>query len=357
MTTHKLFFGKAQNMNKIEDETIDLIVTSPPYPMIEMWDEIMFNQNIEIEIEFKKKNFEAAFDLMHSELDKVWSECYRVLKKGGIACVNIGDATRTLNNNFRLFANHSRIIQSCVDLGFQNMPNLIWRKQTNAPNKFMGSGMLPPGAYVTLEHEYILIFRKGEKRLFKTQADKKNRNVSSYFWEERNLWFSDLWDIKGTSQKINDKNLRDRSAAYPFELPYRLINMFSVQNDTILDPFLGTGTTTLAAIASKRNSIGYDIDEKFKKLIMDNIIGSEDFINDIIERRIESHKTFVENRKEKRGKDAFKYKNTNYEFDVLTKQEQQILIPYVREIFINDKCVVANYSENVKDRPSVGRLF
>ena len=78
-----------------------------------------------------------------------------------------------------------------------------------------------------------------------------------------------------------DKDLRNRSAAYPFQIPYRLINMFSVQNDTVLDPFLGTGTTTLASIASKRNSIGYDIDKKFESLIIDNVIGTEDYINDI----------------------------------------------------------------------------
>tara|TARA_Y100000768_G_C23933925_1_gene661612 strand:- start:111 stop:1184 length:1074 start_codon:yes stop_codon:yes gene_type:complete len=357
MTKHSVFFGEAQKMDKIGDETVDLIVTSPPYPMIEMWDEILFAQNNEIKVEFENARFENAFELMHKELDKVWAECHRVLKKGGTACINIGDATRTLNKNFRLFANHSRIIQGCINKGFQNMPNIIWRKQTNAPNKFMGSGMLPPGAYLTLEHEFILIFRKGEKRAFKTNKEKETRNNSSYFWEERNVWFSDLWDIKGTSQKIKDKSLRDRSAAYPFEIPYRLINMFSVQNDTVLDPFLGTGTTTLASIASKRNSIGYDIDQKFKKLIFDNIVGSEDFINDVIEKRINDHKKFIKTRKESKGKDAFKHKNENYFFEVLTRQEQQIRIPFVEEVLIKNNHIQSKYSNDLINRPSIGRLF
>ena len=102
-----------------------------------------------------------AFELMHAELDKVWDECFRVLKSGGFLCINIGEATRTVGNEFRLYNNSSRIVSHCTGLGMVNLPNILWRKQTNAPNKFMGSGMLPCGAYVTLEHEWILIFRKG----------------------------------------------------------------------------------------------------------------------------------------------------------------------------------------------------
>lgn len=359
MTRNNIFFGKAQKMDKIEDNSIDLIVTSPPYPMIEMWDEILINQNNKIKTEFEKGEFENAFELMHSELDKVWEESYRVLKKGGIACINIGDATRTLNKNFRLFSNHARIINSFIKIGFQNLPNIIWRKQTNAPNKFMGSGMLPPGAYVTLEHEFILIFRKGEKREFKKQDEKENRQNSSYFWEERNIWFSDLWDIKGTKQKIIDKKLRDRSAAYPFELPYRLINMFSVQNDLILDPFLGTGTTSLAAIASKRNSVGYDIDESFYELIIRNLKNQEQFINDYISNRIKKHLNFVDERKKIKGNDTFKYINKHYNFPVMTRQELEIKIPFVKRIKINETEILAEYfkDEIGLKAPNSNQLF
>ena len=100
----------------------------------------------------------------------------------------------------------------------------------------MGSGMMPPGAYVTLEHEYVLVLRKGNKREFGTAEEKKNRRESCFFWEERNLWFSDVWmDLKGTTQNLIEDSARNRSAAYPFELPYRIITMFSVKGDTILD--------------------------------------------------------------------------------------------------------------------------
>ena len=134
------------------------------------------------------------------------------------------------------------------------------------PNKFMGSGMLPAGAYATLEHEYILILRKGNKREFKSKEDKLRRQQSAFFWEERNVWFSDIWeDLKGTKQNNIDKHIRERSGAYPFELPYRIINMFSLRGDTVLDPFLGTGTTTLACMATARNSIGYEVNPNFKE--------------------------------------------------------------------------------------------
>lgn len=342
-TEHHLIFGRGQNMDKVTSDSVDLIVTSPPYPMIEMWDDILFNQNPKIKSAFSKGDYEHSFELMHQELDKVWNECFRVLKPGGIACINIGDATRTLDKNFRLFANHSRIIQGCINSGFQNMPNIIWRKQTNAPNKFMGSGMLPPGAYVTLEHEFILVFRKGEKRVFKTADEKENRNRSSYFWEERNQWFSDLWDIKGASQIIKDKALRNRSAAYPFEIPYRLINMFSVQGDVILDPFLGTGTSTIAAIASQRNSIGYEIDNTFKTLIKSTISDAKDYMISRSKKRIDDHLNFIKQRKKTKGKDAFKYANSNYNFEVLTRQEQGIRIPLLDQISFEDNLITASY--------------
>ncbi len=236
-TDHRIIFGDSKQMSEIKTESIDLVVTSPPYPMIEMWDDTFINQNGEIEKTIKENSGGQAFEYMHKELDKVWHEVYRVIKPGGIACINIGDATRTINGDFKLYSNHSRIITYCTSLGFSVLPNILWRKQTNAPNKFMGSGMLPPGAYVTLEHEYIIILRKGTKRAFKTN-EKNNRNESAFFWEERNKWFSDIWeDLKGINQKLIRTTSRDRSAAFPFELAFRLVNMFSVKGDNVLDPF------------------------------------------------------------------------------------------------------------------------
>jgi len=197
ITTHKIIFQDSSNMRVLSDESIDLVVTSPPYPMIEMWDQIFADQNEEIGRALKNNDGPTAFELMHQALDKVWDELYRVLKVGGIACINIGDATRTINSRFALYTNHSRIHTYMQNIGFSALPAILWRKQTNAPNKFMGSGMMPPGAYVTLEHEYILILRKGNKKEFKTIDEKKQRRESSFFWEERNVWFSDLWCLTG----------------------------------------------------------------------------------------------------------------------------------------------------------------
>lgn len=334
ITNHNLYIDASQHMNQIKDLSIDLVVTSPPYPMIEMWDDIMSKQNPKIS-DYLEKEPEKAFELMHQELDKVWKECFRVIKPGGFLCINIGDATRTINGNFTLYNNHSRISKTCIDLGFIGLPNIIWRKQTNAPNKFMGSGMLPCGAYVTLEHEWILIFRKGNKRIYKTAEEKLNRMKSSFFWEERNVWFSDVWDIKGTKQALQRPNTRERSAAYPFEIPFRLINMFSQKGDTILDPFLGTGTTILAAILTGRNSYGYDIDANFEAIIRENVEGLDiDLCNSVIKKRFDAHKEFIENR-EKSGK-VVKHFNNTLNYKVMTKQESKIELSYLTSIHRNE---------------------
>jgi len=221
-TTHEIVIGAAQKMTDIKNNSIGLVVTSPPYPMIEMWDDIMAKQHTDIRNALDRQDGLDAFELMHKELDKVWKETARVLMSGGFACINIGDATRTIGKKFQLYPNHARIISAFHSLGMQSLPNILWRKQTNAPNKFMGSGMLPAGAYVTLEHEWILIFRKEGKRIFKTAEEKLKRKESALFWEERNIWFSDLWQLKGIKQKITKSETRKRSAAYPFEIPYRL---------------------------------------------------------------------------------------------------------------------------------------
>lgn len=327
MTTHLIHFHSATQMSSIDDEFVDLVVTSPPYPMIGMWDEIMSLQNPQIG-ELLTTNPASAFELMHQELDKVWDECYRVLKPGGFMCVNIGDATRTINGEFALFNNHSRIVKHCIEVGFTNLPNIIWRKQTNSPNKFMGSGMLPCGAYVTLEHEWILVFRKGSKRAYKSEDEKEARRCSSYFWEERNQWFSDLWDLKGVKQAISNSNSRERSAAYPLALPYRIINMYSQRGDTVLDPFIGLGTTMVAAMLSERNCIGYEIDDKLRNAINDNIRSyTPHDMNNYILNRYNNHINFVRERKGN-GKEV-KYYNSELECDVMTKQEQEMSLHFI----------------------------
>jgi DNA modification methylase len=319
-TKHKILFQDARELKQIDDYSVDLMITSPPYPMIAMWDEMFSKQNQKIKEALNNKEGNTAFELMNQELDKVWNEVYRVLKPGGIACINIGDATRTVNGNFKLYSNSSRITSHCLKIGFSSLPKILWKKTTNAPNKFMGSGMMPPGAYVTLEHEYILIFRKGAKREFKKTDEKNNRQESSFFWEERNIWFSDIWEgLNGVLQKLKDERIRERSAAYPFELAYRLINMFSVKGDVVLDPFFGTGTTMLAAMASERNSIGVEIDPNFKDTILERVSAIKDYSNKLIRERIKKHLEFVKKREAEKG--PLKYTNKPYGFKVMTRQE------------------------------------
>jgi modification methylase len=343
-TTHKIHFSLAQQMQELSDNSVDLVVTSPPYPMIEMWDEIMNGQDANIQDLIAQNKGSEAFELMHLELDKVWNEVNRVVKKGGFVCVNIGDATRTLGENFNLFANHARIISHFVKMGFTNLPEIIWRKPTNSPNKFMGSGMLPAGAYVTLEHEFILIFRKGGKRIFKSDVEKLNRHQSAFFWEERNIWFSDLWTLTGTNQKLNNKNSRERSAAYPFELAYRLVNMYSVKGDVVLDPFLGTGTTSLAALASGRNSVGYEIDKNLSETIFETLSSEKiNLLNNLIKERLNNHLDFVQKRLATKEDFDFKHFNENYKFPVMTSQEVQLMINFVSEIQNIDNQIVAKY--------------
>ncbi|MDY6764817.1 MAG: site-specific DNA-methyltransferase [Halobacteria archaeon] len=328
-TQHRIFVGDSRKMDRLEDGEVDLVVTSPPYPMIEMWDGTFSELNPEIGEALENKEGDTAFELMHRELDKVWDEVGRVLTPGGIACINIGDATRKVGGSFEMYPNHVRVIERFRENGFQILPDILWRKPTNSATKFMGSGMLPPNAYVTLEHEHILIFRnEGGKRIF--EPGSQDRYESAYFWEERNDWFSDVWlDIKGALQKLDRDELRERSGAFPFELPYRLINMFSVYGDTVLDPFWGTGTTSLAAIVAARNSVGYEIEEEFTSVFSDRVEGVREMSRRINQERLDRHREFVEQRKEN-GMDP-KYNAENYDFPVVTKQEKQIQLYSVEE--------------------------
>lgn len=341
ITFHKILIGASQDLSRIHDESINLVITSPPYPMIKMWDEIMGKQNPKI-TDCLEHEPEVAFELMHQELDKVWKECFRVMKQGGFLCINIGDATRTINGNFTLYNNHSRVSEACIELGFVGLPNIIWRKQTNAPNKFMGSGMLPCGAYITLEHEHILIFRKGNRRKFTTEEDKDKRRESAYFWEERNVWFSDLWDIKGTRQKLSVVNSRERNASFPLEIPYRLINMFSCKDDVVLDPFVGCGTTMLAAMLSRRNSIGIDIDEALVNNTVKNLSTQDaDRMNMYIEEnRIDKHRSFFVNRKA--NNKEVKYKDDAL-CGVMTEVETHIKFDRIENVTVSANEIDVEY--------------
>lgn len=336
MTKHEILIQDSKNLTGLKDKSIQLIVTSPPYPMIQMWDEMFINQDNSINI----NNETDAFNKMHQLLNATWSECDRVLIDGGFICINIGDAVRTINDNFQLFSNHTKVINYFISKGYTVLPDIHWKKVINAPNKFMGSGMYPAGAYVTYEHEYILIFRKGGKREFSDQ-EKLKRRKSAYFWEERNLWFSDLWDIRGTSQKMKKGSGRQRNASYPFELPYRLINMYSIEGDTVLDPFAGLGTTNIAAIASNRNSIGVQINNDVANTALKNIEDSVEIVTKAIESRIEKHNEFIKTLPS--DKLAKCYTNKFYNCLVKTRQQVDIKIEEIKELKKNNNVIECYY--------------
>lgn len=161
------------------------------------------------------------------------------------------------------------------------------------------------------------------------------------FWEERNEWFSDIWNIKGTNQIIKCCNSnRQRNASFPFEIPYRLINMYSIEGDTILDPFNGLGTTTLSAITSNRNSIGIDIDKSVCKIAKQDISVSTIPLNSYVISRLNKHKQFVAD-----NNDKLDYFNDYHNFKVKTKQEQQIQLKKPIKIYTQDGCICCDYGD------------
>ena len=249
-------------MDGVTDQSIHLVVTSPPYPMISIWDEAF--QQAEA----------RTYDQMHDYLGDVWKEVGRVLVPGGIACVNIGDATRSVDGIFRVYPNHSRVIEWFQREGFVTLPYILWKKPTTKPSykgrgAFLGSGFLPPNAYVTLDMEYILIFRKGPPRRFEPKDPDRYR--SRFTKTERDKWFSQVWNISGARQNLDGYGRR--TAAFPEEVPRRLIRMFSIIGDTVLDPFLGTGTTAKAAFESGRHFVGYEKSEELLSLIQSRLSG------------------------------------------------------------------------------------
>ena len=333
-TEHHLHICDARRMTPLPKASVDLVVTSPPYPMIAMWDDLFSGQDARIAKFLSQGRGLQAFEAMHRLLDPVWREVYRVLKPGGIVCINIGDATRTLGGEFALYPNHARILQHLVATGFAILPDILWRKPTNAPTKFMGSGMLPAGAYVTLEHEYILVARKGGKREFLRTEDKLRRRESAFFWEERNQFFSDVWmEVRGASQVIAANEARTRSAAFPFEVAYRLVSMYSVKGDLVLDPFWGAGTTSAAAMAAGRNSVGLEIEPGLAGALEALVPGLAKRVNAYIEKRLARHVAFVSERLA--ADKPVRYRNKPYGFPVVTRQEMDLLLNAVTGVALN----------------------
>lgn len=246
----QVVLGTSEKMD-VPDGSVHLVVTSPPYPMIEMWDALFqewTGRSVEDPLFYKA---------CHRVLDRVWMECARVLAPGGILALNIGDAVRTLDGaSFRLYPNHVQATDGCERAGLTPLVPILWKKPTNKPNAFLGSGFLPPNAYVTLDCEHILVFRKGEPR--KLPVKDPLRYASEFSKAERDVWFSQVWDIRGAAQERSD--LARRTAAFPDEVPERLVRMYSILGDTVLDPFAGTGTTLRAAAAWGRRPVGFEVE-------------------------------------------------------------------------------------------------
>jgi len=277
---------------------------------------------------------------MHQSLAHVWNEVDRVVRRGGVVCINIGDATRKVGNHFRMYLNYVQVSRHFEERGYSPLPGIIWRKQSNKPTKFMGSGMFPPNACVTLDHEHILIFRKGPIEQVPPALTIQRRS-SAYFWEERNIWFSDLWtDIKGVPQDLAMTNGRAVSAAFPLEIAYRLIAMFSLQGSVVLDPFLGTGTTMLAAMCLARNSVGYEIDPHFAAFIKERIAGVKPLQHTTVRERLEKHQISMKNREDC---NRSSYTSEHSGFPVITRQEIGIWFPVIENVHYLSKdhyCVI-----------------
>ena len=321
-TSHEIFVGDARSMPSLPADSVDLVVTSPPYPMVEMWDDLFVDLDPAVGSALDDGDGPAAYRRMHDVLADVWADVARVLVDGGIACINVGDATRKIDGSFRVYQNHAAVVDAFEGLGFDPLPDILWRKPVNSGTKFMGSGMVPPNAYPTLEHEYVLVFRNGpERRSFEPRSDR--RYGSAYFWEERNRWFSDVWtDVTGELQSLEHDDLRSRSAAFPFEIPYRLVNMFSLYDDTVLDPFWGTGTTSLAAMVAGRNSVGFELEAEFAEVFEERVADVPSLSRQVVETRLTDHRSFVE--ESRADGQRLDYEADHYDFPVKTRQEESI---------------------------------
>jgi site-specific DNA-methyltransferase (adenine-specific) len=250
-TEHTINLGDARNLDWIPDRSVHLVVTSPPY----------FN--------LKKYNDHpdqlgdlTDYEAFHDELEKVWRHCFRLLVPGGRLACNVGDvciARRANNGRHMVLPLHADIAVRARRIGFDYLTPILWNKISNAnfeadnPGGFLGKPFEPNGI-VKNDVEYILMLRKHGAYRTPTEEQRASSRLTK---EEQSQWFRPIWaDVTGTSS-------HKHPAPYPVEFAYRLVRMFSFTGDTVLDPFLGTGTTTVAAIRADRNSIGNEIDPDY----------------------------------------------------------------------------------------------
>jgi modification methylase len=264
-TKHKIICGDSRNMSHISDQSVQLIVTSPPYWQLKDYgssDQIGFNDTYEQYI---------------NNLNLVWNKCWRALENGCRLCVNIGDqfARSVYYGRYKIIPIRTEVIKFCETIGFDYMGAIIWQKVTTCNTTggatIMGSFPYPRNGILKLDYEFILLFKKpGNSKA----VSKKIKEASRLTTQQWNSYFAGHWNFAGEKQ---DKHL----AMFPEELPARLIRMFTFVGDTVLDPFLGSGTTTLAAKNNGRNSVGYEINKDFIPLVRKKIgAEKEDFFND-----------------------------------------------------------------------------
>lgn len=255
-TTHHLIVnGDSRRMKEVADRSVHLAITSPPY-----WQLKDYGSNNQI-------GFHESYERYINNLNLVWQECYRVLHDGCRLCINIGDqfARSAYYGRYKVIPIRTEIIKFCESLGFDYMGAVIWQKvtttNTTGGGVQMGSYPYPRNGILKLDYEFILIFKKLGDAPKPTAAQKEASRMTP---EEWNSYFAGHWNFGGVKQ---DGHI----AMFPEELPRRLIKMFSFIGETVLDPFLGSGTTALAAKNLGRNSIGYEMNAEFIPIIRNKI--------------------------------------------------------------------------------------
>lgn len=247
-----MIFADSRQMPELADESIHLVVTSPPYWCIKDYEH---PQQIG-----RQQSYEEYLEA----LAEVLGECHRVLHKGCRMAINIGDQylRATEHGRYRVQPIPADLSVIGRQLGFDFMGNIIWRKvsttKTTGGGEWMGSTYYPRDGHITYEHEYILLFRKRGKWPRPSAAPKQKSRLSK---EDRSRWFRGVWD------DLPPERQDEHVAMFPVELPRRLIRMYTFWGETVLDPFLGSGTTCLAAGLEGRNSVGYEINPAFRRII------------------------------------------------------------------------------------------
>lgn len=250
-TKHDIIIGDSRQMDFLEDQSVQLAITSPPY-----WQLKDYGTENQI-------GYHEDYETYINNLNIVWKECYRVLENGCRLCVNVGDqfARAVYYGRYKVIPIRTEIIKFCESIGFDYMGAIIWQKQTTTNTtggaSLMGSYPNPRNGILSIDYEFILLFKKLGKP---KPVSREVKSLSSMTKDEWKEYFNGHWNFGGARQ---DGHI----AMFPEELPHRLIKMFSFVGDTVLDPFLGSGTTSLAAKKLNRNSVGYEINNEFKPFI------------------------------------------------------------------------------------------